>query len=228
MRKLTKIILAFGISLTLMLGTEQRTVRAQGIPTLDIQNFISNILSFLQDSSLGGLFEDISDLEMKIQTFREHMQVFNEMREFITLVKNGAAYAKNIYYTTSRMLGGIERSYRYISWFTEAGASPLIIQAVMQSRDDFKSFYESLLEESENRTAFFDLITGKSQNSGKTQSVSVIEVLRALDDYSKELDSKFSVIESAFNTRTYKIYIRFKREKYAFENGRIFRQRVFY
>ena len=218
MKKIHKIFVTLGLCIGLFFGAEQRECEATGYPTIDISNLLQNILAYLQDADMSGLFSEISDLDMKLEKYHEWKDQFSKFLQTYQMIQKGAKYGPEIVKITVYFEHELEFFLKSVQWFSANGASPAIAQAALYSYNDFKDFYKAMLEDSETKTAFIE-----SFKSGDA-----IQILEATDNMLKEYQREFYETDVHFRSQISRLYNRHKRMQYALENGRFLRQRVFY
>lgn len=211
-------MVSLGLCVAFFIGSEQRECEAAGMPTIDVSNLLQNILAYIQDADLSGLFSEISDLDMKLEKYQEWKKQFDSFLQTYKMIQKGAKYGLEIVRITVFFEQELEFMYRSVQYFASNGATPAIAQAAFNCYGDFKEFYKAMVEDSETKTTFVE-----SFHSGDA-----LQILEATDNMLKEYKKEFYETDVHFRSEISKIYYRHKRMQYALENGRFLNQRVFY
>lgn len=217
MKKAHKILVMFGLSVALFLGTAQKEAKAN-FPTIDISNLLQNILSFIQDADLAGAFETITSYNMQFQEWTEKMENFNKFLETWKLIQQGARYGTEILRLVTYYENECKFMWNSVGYFMSDGAAPSITQAALNSLSDFQELYKDMTEESENKTAFVEGL----KNSDPLATLEAME--KVLKDYKQE----FYETTSHFRCEMSKLYSQHKKMKYALQDNRWMYQRLYY
>ncbi len=218
MKKLHKILVTIGLSIALFFGAEQRECEATGFPTIDISNLLQNILAYIQDADLSGIFSEISDLDMKLEKYNEWKENFEKFLTTYKLIQKGAKYGLEIVKITVYFEHELDFMLRSVNYFASNGAAPSVAQAALYNYNDFRNFYKAMLEDSETKMNFIE-----SFKSGDA-----LMILEAADNMLKEYQKEFYEVDVHFRSDMNRLYMKHKRMQYALENGRFLSQRVFY
>lgn len=224
MRRIYKILVAIGLSVTLLVATPQKTCEAQGMPTMDIANLLQNILGFLQDADLSGMLREVDDWTMKFEQYKEKIDKFKDFLSMMDLVSKGARYALEITQTTVFFLEQSEYMVQAAHWFAANGAPWSIASSASQCSKDFNAFYKALTEESELKTKFLDSFkTGTGSGNSST-----LEILKAMDEYMNSFKDEFYTMVMHYRMEMGDQYTKYQQYKYALANGHFMSQRLFY
>ena len=217
MNKLHKILACFGISVCLFLGFEQEEAKAN-IPIIDISNLLENILSYLQDADVAGLFDEISSYSMQLEEWKNKWEDFNKYVQAWELIQKGATFATEIIQLTryyGNELGFLVRSSEY---FLKAGAETSMIRAVGHCRNDFQSFFKSLTEETEAKAAFVEGL----------KNADALAILENLDKLLKEYKQELSSVSVHYRSEMYRLYGKQKKMEYALANNRWMHEKCYF
>ena len=224
MRRIYKIFVAIGLSVTLLVATPQKTCEAQGMPTMDIGNLLQNILGFLQDTDISGLLRDVDDWTMKYNEYKEKIDKFKDFLSMMKLVSDGARYALEITQTTVFFAEQSEYMVKAAHWFAANGAPWSIASSASQCSKDFNAFYKALTEESELKTKFLDSFKTGTGSGG----TSTLDILKAMDEYMNSFKDEFYTMVMHYRMEMGRQYTKYQQYKYALSNGRFMSQRLFY
>ena len=218
MKRIHKILVTIGLCFGLFFGAEQQECEATGYPTIDISNLLQNILAYIQDADISGIFSEISDLDMKLEKYNEWKENFEKFLTTYKLIQKGAKYGLEIVKITVYFEHELEFMLRSVNYFASNGAAPSVAQAALYNYNDFRNFYKAMLEDSETKMNFIE-----SFKSGDA-----LMILEAADNMLKEYQKEFYEVDVHFRSDMNRLYMKHKRMQYALENGRFLSQRVFY
>ena len=218
MRKITKIFVAIALSIGLFLGTEQEEARATGWPTIDISNLLQNILDYIQSGQVAGLFDEISDMEIKLAEWKEKGEQFKRVIEITKIVREGIRFGWQINQSAMRFADTRLRLERYIKWLNDNGATAEGIAAAISCRTEYLRFYESIVEESKEKNKFLE-----SMKSGNA-----LEILQSAEDLLAKFEQDFYACEYYIEQQIRGVYQRERYRSMAMQNGVFFRNRAYY
>lgn len=218
MRKITKIFVAITLSIGLFLGTEQEEARATGWPTIDISNLLQNILDYIQSGQVAGLFDEISDMGIKLEEWNEKGKQFKKVLEIAKVVREGIRFGWQINECTMRFVDTQNRLNRYIMWLNENGATAQGVAAAISCKDEFQRFYNSIVEESDQKNKFIESIKGGN----------AFEIIQAAESLLEKFEQDYYACEYYVEQKIREVYSRERYRSMAMQNGVFFRNRAYY
>lgn len=218
MRKLYKALISVALCVALFVGSGRTPARAQGFPTIDLSNLLQNIIQYLQDADVAGIFSDFSDLEMKTEQFMKWKEQFELFMNTYQKFSAGLRYAKGITSTLYQFEREMTYLYSCYNWLSSNGAKPEIVMASATCISDFKEFFLMLQEDSKTKTEFF-----KSLKSGDA-----VQILKATDEMLRQYEREFYVASSHYRSQMSKLYYRHVRMQNDVANMKFYANRLFY
>ena len=218
MRKLYKALISVALCVALFVGSGRTPARAQGFPTIDLSNLLQNIIQYLQDADVAGIFSDFSDLEMKTEQFMKWKEQFDLFMNTYQKFSAGLRYAKSI----SSALSRCEREMTYLwscsNWLASNGATPEILLASRICISDFTEFFVMLQEDTQTKTKFFENL----------KSGDAVEILKALDEMVRQYEQEFSLASTHYRMQMSNLYHRHMRMQTDVANMKFYANRLFY
>ena len=221
MRKIHKILATAAISLGLFLGFEQKETQAMiipGINVMDLSNLFQAAAQMLQDADLGGLFSQISDLEMKTQKFNEWRDQFRKFTMMYNTIQKSARYAAEITSILAYFVQEVDFLYSSYIWFSSNGATPEIVLAAANCASGFQDSFKSLQEDNKTRLDFVQSL----------QSGDALVILDSLDKLMKDYQREFYANSSYYRSEVSRLYYRHRRLQADAANMQFFANRLFY
>lgn len=221
MRKIHKILATVAISLGLFLGFEQKGTQAMiipGINVMDLSNLFQTASQILQDADLGGLFSQISDLEMKTQKFNEWRDQFRKFTMMYNKIQKGARYAAEITSILAYFDQELDFLFSSYMWFSSNGATTEIVMASFNCWSGFKDSFLSLQEDNTTRLNFIE-----SLHSGDA-----LVILDSIDKLMKDYQREFYVNSSYYRSEVSRLYYRHRRLQADAANLEFYANRLYY
>lgn len=216
MKKIYKIFLALGLSCTLFLATEQEEARATGWPTIDVSNLLQNILGYIQDATDDGLFDNISDIGIKLKMWDERIEAFKNLATTINAISRGARYATQIIDLMQRAAVRTQRMAETVQWLNSRGATAGVTLAAINCVNDFESLIKWFVEDQKTKSDFMNAI----------KEGTALDILQAADAMMKDFERNYFTMESHFENKMRSYYFRQRRIEIAIQNGAAFRNSV--
>ena len=197
MRRLHKIISSAVLACLLFcLSGNGNKCHAQGYPTMDIMNFLEQVLGYIQDSEIAGLFSDMSDLDMKIEKFQQWKEVFDKGMKVVGMITSGIRLGTEIYETATFFSNETMYMMDCITWFNQHGASPGIALAAMNCLSEFKDFYNAILSDKDEIMKFVN----------ESKSGDGVQTIRFVEQVLKEFKMQFYQVVVHFRGEMNKLY----------------------
>ena len=213
-------MICIALCIGLFVGAGRTPARAQGpgLPTMDLSNLLQNIMQYLQDADVSGLFSDFSDLQMKTEQFMKWREQFELFMNTYNKFAAGLRYARGI----TSALYQFEREMTYLyscyNWLSSNGATPEIVMASVSCISDFKEFFEMLQEDTQTKTKFFENL----------KSGDAVEILKALDEMLRQYELEFYLASSHYRMQMSNLYHRHMRMQTDLANMKFYANRLFY
>ena len=164
MRYAHKILITIGLSFFLFFipvtGQKEMNVNAAGIPTLDISNLLQNILAYLQDADVAGLFDAISDHGINIEQWMKKAEDIQNYIDFMSDVVQGTMYGVEIYNASARIVNESTAFAECAIYFTTSNCPVSIAIAAAKIRNDFDRTSAKIISDAKRDYTFTEKTNG--------------------------------------------------------------------
>lgn len=223
MKKIHKIFITLALSVGLLCGAEQKECEATGIPTVDITNLLQNVLGFIQDADLAGMFDQISDYDMKFKAWFEKAEQLRKFLEFWKVAQQGAKYGREIARLADFYLDEVDFMSRATQYFISQGATPEITMSALTCINDFKALWKILSEDTTEKSKLIDSF--KKDSSGNIDTIAILEATeKMLESFKKD----FYELDVHYRSEMSRLYYKHRQIQYALEDGRFLSQKFYY
>ena len=194
MRKIRKFFVAFGLSVALFLGTEQRETQAQGMPVIDIQGLLNSILSFLQDADLGGIFEAVNSWDIDITKYTELITQLQSLMQVYETFQRLGYLGEAITNTVTLFTTEMEFMNSIAMDMQNRGDGLSYVSAVMTCSTDFYNFCIESMDIASQVSEFVGNITSGSTSSSASQ------IIQMMTDSINQFQADCFVARNHFNS----------------------------
>ncbi len=181
MKKITKIFVAFAMSIALFLGTEQKETQAQGMPVIDIQGLLTSVMDYIKDLDLTGFMTELSSWDITLEQYQKIADGVKKVIEVYNFLEN-LGY---VGHTLENMYTLAVDEYGYMNFISAElqnyGNPAVYALAVTNIANDFKDYLINMLDISKT-------ISGKLKKMESADPSAVMEFLAKLaKDTQKEI-----------------------------------------
>jgi len=152
-------------------------VRAAGIPTIDVSNLLQNLLGYLQDADVAGLFDTMSDHAINMEKWLEKAQDIQNYIDFMSTIVQGTMYGLEIYNAGARIVNESTALAECAIYFANSGCPVSIALAAAQIRNDFDKTSARILSDAKRDFSFVE----------KTNSGDILTKMEAISKIAKDV-----------------------------------------
>jgi hypothetical protein len=195
MKRIHKILITLGFSLVLFFipvtGQKEMSVNATGIPTLDVSNLLQNILGYLQDADVAGLFDSMSDHAINLEKWMQKAEDIQNYIDFMADVAQGTMYGLEIYNASARIVNESSALAECAIYFASSNCPVSIALAAAEIRNDFDRTSARILRDAKRDYSFAEKTNGDVLK--KMESISDIARDVQREIYSLSLRCRYSM-----------------------------------
>lgn len=180
MKRINKILAMLGLCLALFLMpvSGQKESTAAGFPTIDVSNLLQNMLGYLQDSEIAGLFDQMSDHAINLEEWSKKMADIEQYLSYMQMITQGALYSIEIYDAMNMITRDLADLGEAVVYFQSNAECPIFVTLGAQRVfSEFKEASEEIIKDSKQAYTFVKEVQGGS----------VLEKMNVMADYARNL-----------------------------------------